>query len=105
MRAGILNELIQILKLKQETNEFGEQFDLYVPSNMTRAEVTPMSGSRTDENHEIFYEHTYRFVVRRYVDVEDFDRIMWKCKQYRILNIDDDRTYNQKVITAELINI
>ena len=105
MLAGILNEQIQILKLQQETNDFGEQFDLYVPCCTTRANVTPLSGERTDENHEIFYAHTYKFIVRRYVDVEDFDRILWKGKQYRILNIDDDRVYNQKIINAELVNV
>lgn len=105
MRAGILNEPIQILKLQQSSNDFGEQFDMYVPCCKTRAEITPISGSRTNDNNEIFYAHTYRFVVRRYVDVDDFDRIMWKNKMYRILNIDDDRTYNQKVINAELVNV
>lgn len=105
MRAGILTEIIKVLKLEQSTNDFGEQFDEYIPTCTTRAQVTPLSGGRTDENHEVFYAHAYRFIVRRYVDIEDFDRIMWKGKQYRVLNIDDDRVYNQKVINAELINI
>lgn len=105
MRAGILNEIIQIARLHESTNDFGEQFDEYVPSCTTRANVTPMSGGRADDNHEIFYAHTYKFIVRRYVKVDDFDRILWKGKQYRILNIDDDRTYNQKIINAELVNI
>ena len=104
MIAGILNEQIQILKLQQETNDFGEPMDFYEPCCTTRANVTPLSGGRTDENHEIFYAHTYKFIVRRYVKVDDFDRILWKGKQYRILNIDDDRVYNQKIINAELIN-
>jgi len=105
MRAGILNEKIQILKLVHETNEFGEAFDLYTPCCNTRAEVTPLSGGRTDENNEIFYAHTYRFVIRRYVKVGDFDRILWKGNQYRILNIDEDRIMNNKTINAELVNI
>ena len=63
-----------------------------------------MSGGRTDENHEIFYAHTYKFIIRRYVNVEDFDRIMWHDKQYRVLNIDDDRALNQKIVTVELVN-
>jgi head-tail adaptor len=105
MRAGILQEEIQILKLTHETNEFGEPFDLYTPCYKTRAEVTPLSGGRQDVNSEVFYAHTYRFIVRRYVDVNDFDRILWKDNQYRILNIDDDRQYNQKIINCELVNL
>lgn len=105
MIAGILTEQIQILKLIEKTNDFGEPMDFYEHSCTTRANVTPLSGGRTDDNHEIFYAHTYKFIVRRYVDVEDFDRILWKGKQYRILNIDDDRVYNQKIINAELVNV
>ena len=105
MRAGILNEKIQILRLQQSTNEYGEQFDLYAPCCETRAEVTPLSGGRRDVNNEIFYAHTYKFVIRRYVKVDDFDRILWKGKQYRILNIDDDVALNQKIVNAELVNI
>lgn len=105
MRAGILFEKIQILKLQVERNEFGEQFDQYCPCCTTRAEVVPVSGGMSNENNEIFYAHTYRFTVRRYINVDNFDRILWKDNQYRILNIDDDRVMNQKVITAELINL
>ena len=105
MRAGILTDVIEVLKLEQSTNDFGEQFDLYVPCCKTRAQVTPISGGRADDNHEIFYAHTYKFIVRRYVKVDDFDRILWKGKQYRILNIDDDHAYNQKIINAELVNV
>ena len=104
MRSGILTEVIQVLRLQQSTNDFGEQWDMYVPSCKTRASITPMSGGRTDENHEIFYAHTYKFIVRRYVKIGDFDRIQWQKKQYRVLNIDDDRALNQKIITAEVIN-
>ena len=32
MRAGILTDVIEVLKLEQSTNDFGEQFDLYVTS-------------------------------------------------------------------------
>ncbi len=104
MRAGILFEPIQILKLVSSTNEYGEAVDYYKPCCKTRAEVTPLSGGRADTNNEVFYEHTYRFVMRRYVNVDDFDRILWKGKQYRILNIDEDRVLNQKTINAELVN-
>lgn len=104
MDAGSLEHTITILRLQQSTNDFGEQFDLYVPCCKTRASVTPMSGGRTDESHEIFYAHTYKFIIRRYINIGDFDRIMWQDKQYRVLNIDDDRALNQKIITAELVN-
>ncbi len=104
MRAGILTELVTILRHSVRQNEFGEQVDTYVPSSTTRANIVPLSGSRTDVNSEIFYEHTYRFTIRKYVNVAEFDHILWKNKEYRILNIDEDNYLNQKVLNAELIN-
>lgn len=104
MRAGQLTELITILKLSVTQNDYGEQQDTYTEAGTTRANITPLSGGRTDENSEIFYEHTYRFIVRKYVNIGDFDRIRWNDKEYRVLNINQDRFLNQKVINAELIN-
>lgn len=104
MRAGQLTEIIDILRLSVTTNEYGEQYDTYTSVGSTRANITPLSGRRGDINDEVFYEHVYRFIVRRYVDVRDFDHIMWSNKEYRILNIDEDKPLNQKMINAELIN-
>ena len=104
MRAGQLTDLITILRHSVRQNDFGEQFDTYIPTSTTRANVEPLSGRRADVNSEIFYEHTYRFTIRRYVNVSDFDHIKWKDNEYRILNIDDDNYLNQKVLIAELVN-
>lgn len=104
MDAGTLYEKIQVLRLERTTNEFNEQLDMYVPCCETRAQVTPLSGGRRDVNHEVFYEHTYRFAVRRYVRIDEFDRILWREHQYRVMNIDDDRELQQKIITAQLVN-
>jgi head-tail adaptor len=104
MRAGQLTELITILRHNVVVNEYGEQRDTYTSIGTTRANVEPLSGGRADVNSEIFYEHTYRFTIRKYVNIGDFDHIMWNNKEYRVLNIDDDRYLNQKVVNAELIN-
>ena len=105
MRAGILTEQVQILRVKVIHNEYGEQRDIYKPWCTTRANITPVSGARTDENYEVFYEHRYKFVVRLYVDVNDFDRILWNGKQYRIINIDENKRQNNKTIITELVNL
>lgn len=105
MLAGLLTEPIQILKLQVERNEYGEQMDYYKPCCTTRANITPVSGGRTDENYEVYYEHRYKFVVRLYVNVDDFDRILWNGKQYRIINIDENKRQNNKTIITELVNL
>ena len=105
MRAGMLEDTIKILKLTSSRSEFGAQVDTYTePKNTTRAGVIENSGNRMDANYETYYEYSKKFYVRRYVDVDEFDRILYRGKQWRILSISDDRHLNQKIITAELVN-
>lgn len=105
MRAGILEETIKILKLNKRKSDFGAQLDTYTESeNTIRAGVVENSGNRITDNFEIFYDYTKKFYVRRYVQLDEFDRILYKGKQWRILSINDDRHLNQKIITAELVN-
>lgn len=105
MQAGNLTDMIQILRVQVEINEFGEQFDTYIPCCTTSAHVEPVGAGRSDVNSEIFYNHTYRFTMRTYVKVDDFDRIMWKGKQYQISSIDDDKRLDTKTVIATLINL
>lgn len=104
MRAGQLRYSIKILKLVKERDEYGATNDKYEFYFNTRADVSALSGGRDDDGREIFYEHTYRFTVRSYVPVTDFDRIYYKEQMYRILNIDEDTLLNCKYITAQLVN-
>ena len=104
MRAGQLRYSIQILKLHKERTEYGSIEDTYSFYYNTRADVQPLSGGKTDDGREIFYEHTYKFTVRSYVPVTDFDRIYYNGEMYSIINIDNDTLMNCKYITARLVN-
>ena len=104
MRAGAYEHIISIMKHKVSQSESGEQREYWDKGMTTRAALQSNSGARTDSNNEIFYEYTKTFVVHRYVDVDEFDRICYKCRYYRILSIDEDRHLNQKTIVAELVN-
>ena len=104
MRAGAYEHKIQILKHIVNRTDSGAQEEYWKPDVYTRAAIDYHTGARTDENHEVFYEYTITFIVHRYVNVEDFDRIMHNGKQYRILSVVDDRHSNQKTIETELVN-
>lgn len=104
MRAGAYENKIRILKHVVERTESGSQEEFWKPDVYTRASLDYHTGSRTDDNHEVFYEYTITFIVHRYVKVEEFDRIMFNNKQYRILSIVDDRHGNHKTIETELVN-
>lgn len=104
MQAGLLNELIEIYKPSIESNEYGEQVQVYYKSADTRAQVTYNNGNRTTSNNEIIFDYQKTFKVRRYVEVMENYQIKYKNKMFRILSIEDIRQYNHIVITAELIN-
>lgn len=104
MRAGAFNEVIRIMRHHVEQSDSGEQQEQWVVGPMTRANVKQTSGARTEPNKEVFYEYMKTFIIHYYVNVDDFDRILYKGKQYRILSIDEDRLANHKSIMTELVN-
>lgn len=104
MRAGLLKEKIDIITPEITTNDFGEQTTEWQTKYSTRARLIHTSGNRIEPNGEIFYSHMKTLEVRDYVPVDDFDRIVWNEKQYRILDIEPDESQKKKIIKVELIN-
>ena len=104
-RAGLLNEVINILAPSSIVNEYGEKVQTYSVKYTTRAKVEHNSGTRSNENNEIFYSYQKSFTVRSYVPVTEFDLIEYNSKRYRIITIDDRiKVHNDKIIITELIN-
>lgn len=104
MRAGPLNEIIDILSPVEVVNDYGERVETFVKTYTTRAGVSWDSGSRTIENDEIVHNYSKTFTVRSYVPVSEKDQISWQDNLYRIITIEKRRTFNGKLIRTELIN-
>lgn len=104
MRAGLLTEPIEIWEKSLVINDFGEETETWDFKYSTKARLVHEGGNRVIENNEVFYEHSKTFQVRYYVPVDDYDRIKWDDKYYRILNIEPDRDRMNKTIKGELID-
>lgn len=105
MQAGLLNELVEIYKPSIDSNEFGEQVQVYIKRVDTKAQVIyDSSGQRNTSNNEIIYNYQKTFKLRRYIELMENYQLKYKGKMYRILSIEDIRQYNHKVVRAELIN-
>ena len=76
MRAGLLTEQIDILE-----------------SSLIR-----------NANDEVAYQYTKTFQVRHYIMVNEYDRIQWNGKIYRILDIEPDKQQMLLTINVELVN-
>lgn len=104
MNAGRLDEIIVIQKPIVSKDEYGANITEWVDSIRTRADVQFESGNRQNENNEIVYSYSKVFTIRYYHNIDEFDRVIWKCKKYRILSIEPDKGKQSITIRTELIN-
>ena len=103
MRAGLLNEHIQIITPIINRNDYGEEETVWENKYSTRARLMHNSGKRTLTN-EIYYQYTKTFEVRYYVPITEFDRIIWNKKVYRIIDIEPNKEQQKITIVTELLN-
>lgn len=105
MLAGLLEHRILVEKPELITDEYGAETTVWEILKQTRSSVKIDSGSRTNENNEIFHDYKVTFTVRYYhTDITEDCRIIWKGKKYRILNIFPDQHIQRILISTELIN-
>lgn len=103
-RAGLLNELIEIYTKTIVKDEYGQEVEELTLKQTTRAKLVHNNGNRSLENEEIVHNYNKTFTVRYYVDIDDYDVIKWNGKYYRVLDVEPNREYQQKVINTEKIN-
>lgn len=104
MQAGLLNRIIEIYKPETITNSVGATTVNWNFVRQTRAKVRNLSMNRSQEINEIFYPTTREFIVRSYVEIDDFYRIKYDGKFYKIMSIDRRRESNDIVVLCDLIN-
>ena len=104
MRAGLLTERIDVLKPVVTVNDYGEETTDWQNIYTTKARLVHTGGNRMNVNDEIFYSYTKTFQIRNYVPVQDYYRILWDGKQYRILDIEPDRQQQQITVKTEIVN-
>ena len=105
MRAGLLNEIIQVEQPVTTPNEYGAnyiQWKTFI--GRTKAQVTYTSGNRANENNEIIFAYEVVFTMRIYHQIDERMRIIWKNKKYRILSIEENRQLQTLTVKTELIN-
>lgn len=104
MQAGLYNTPIKILKLTVEKNAFNEVIESFNNSISTRARILNLSNNRESVNNETFFADTKQLTVHDYVDVNEFDHVLIKDKEYKILAIVDDIEHREKTINIVILN-
>lgn len=104
MRAGLLNEIIELWKPFVSKNEVGASTTTYKKDEVLRANVRHNNMNRSVQENEVFYDTTKTFIIRRYVSIDETYRIKYQGQTYRVISIEDDRQQNQKIIIADRVN-
>lgn len=104
MRAGLLKEEIDIIQNQFVKNKFGEETEEWVIKYHTRARLIHNGGQRTLQNNEIFYTDIKTLEIRYYVPIGNFNRIIWNGETFRIVDIEDVKEQNKKIVKIEKIN-
>lgn len=90
--------------MEKPKNDFGEEQGQWVKQFDTKAHISYNSGNRNVSNNEMTYDYSISFQVRQYHKIDEFDRIYFDNKRYRILSIEKNPTGQYQLIRAELIN-
>jgi SPP1 family predicted phage head-tail adaptor len=104
MRAGLLDEIIDIYSLITEKSDYGQTINTYVSSYNTKARVQRNTGFRSVQNDEKWHGYDIQFTVRYYVPITFTDQIHFQNEIYRIISIIKDRESNSIIIEAERVN-
>lgn len=104
MRAGLLSEIIERWRPFTTKNAVGASTTDWRLEDVLRANVRHNNMNRGVQENEVFYDMTKTFIVRRYVEIEETDRIKFQGVFYRIISIEDSREFNQKTIICERVN-
>lgn len=108
MKSGKLNNIVIIESPTTMINEYGEDetIQTYSEKLKTRCDVVNDSGTRVNDNGEIFYPYNKTFVFWDYMDdkIDERDRIIFKGKPYRIITKDLIKENKTLFVKTELIN-
>lgn len=104
MRAGLLKNVVTVLKPTIIKNEYGEEETTYVTKFTTKARLQHEISSRDIENTEVVFNYTEIFTFRIYQNIEETDRILYRGKYYRIFRMLEEPEHMSITVYCELIN-
>lgn len=104
MRAGLLDETIELYARSVEKSEYGDTNITYIKYCTTKAKVYKNTGFRVNQNNEEFFGSNFQFTVRFYIPVSYTDQIHFQGYIYRVTSILKDKTSNSIVVETERVN-
>lgn len=105
MKAAVLTEQITIQKPITIKSDTGSESIDYEDVITCRARVVFNSGTRLNENGDMFFTNNITFHIRRFYQFNELYRIRWNGHNYRITApIEHNKPTQSIIIQTELIN-
>lgn len=103
-RAGLLNQEIEIYRQVVTSSEFGQEVTAWEYITTTRARIIRSAQNRyTTTDNQILYPMGTTFVVRYYVEIDDFDYILYQGHFYSIDYIDRNQETQEITVYTSLL--
>lgn len=104
MRAGLLNEVLKILKKVTHYDSYGSGVASWEPACGTiYASVSYGNSGFAVNDGESVYSQVVTFKMRYTDEVTEYCRIEWQGRLYRVIGIDRYRSRGEMQVKAELI--
>ena len=105
MNIGKLNKRIEILKLIEQKDSFGEVMGEWITVSRIWASIQPNKGTESIEVDQLKVNQTIRFAMRFYAGLTTKNRIKFQEKIYNILSVTDiDMNLKETVVISEEVN-
>lgn len=104
MRAGLLNELIDVVRRTTATDKFGAVVETWADAlTGLHASVSYNQSGFGVSQGEAVYTQVVTFRIRYNDGVQEYDRIRWQGRLYRLQAIDRYRHDGYMLLKCELI--
>ena len=104
MRAGGLKHRVEIQSNIEVVDEYGARVKTWATTITTKADILFKDGSSAMKHGEVFTDYKVDFRVRKYHEVDETMRIMYKGDIYRIEAVLPNFEKNMKLIKTTKYN-
>lgn len=105
MRSGEFKYPVKIYHPHEYIDDYGEQVKEYQLYTTTKASINWKSGTKTEQNFELFIPNTITLYLRHYTKITDDTRIEIQGKMYDVISYHNDLKYRDIEVTVKEVNV
>lgn len=105
IRAGLLDEVLTVLRYKKTVDRYGADSGQWVTvTDDVSCSVAYKERGYGEVNGEVVYSHVTEFTMRYTDIVREYDRVVWDGRVYQVEGIDRRRRYGEMTVKCSFID-